>query len=83
MVKALCASRALSGSNVSFDASTVTETDAALDALPVFQLALALDWDAINGVYAESVADGDYLATDYICSKLTVLSWAGWTVSGS
>ena len=83
---------ALSGSNVSFDASTVTETDAALDALLSSQASEAsgltpLDWDAINGVYAESVADGDYLdSTDYIGAVNPDGSdpwWAGWTVSGS
>ena len=82
----------LSGSNVSFDASTVTETDAALDALLSSQAPEAaglepLDWDAINGAYPESVADGDYLdATDYIGAVNPDGSdpwWAGWTVSGS
>jgi len=82
----------LSGSNVSFDASTVTETDAALDALLSSQAPEAaglepLDWDAINGAYPESVADGDYLdATDYIGAVNPDGSdpwWAGWTIAGS
>ena len=82
----------LSGANVSFDASTVTETDAALDALLSSQAPEAsglapLDWSAINGAYPESVADGDYLdATDYIGAVNPDGSdpwWAGWTVSGS
>jgi len=82
----------LSGSNVSFDASTVVETDAALDALLSSQAPEAsglspLDWDAINGAYADSVADGDYLdSTDYIGAVNPDGSdpwWAGWTVSGS
>ena len=82
----------LSGANVSFDASTVTETDAALDALLSSQAPEAsglspLDWSAINGAYPESVADGDYLdATDYIGAVDPDGSdpwWAGWTVSGS
>jgi len=83
---------ALSGSNVSFDASTVVETDAALDALLSSQAPEAsglapLDWDAINGAFPESVADGSYLdATDYIGAVKPDGSdpwWAGWTVSGS
>jgi hypothetical protein len=82
----------LSGANVSFDASTVTETDAALDSLLSSQAPEAsglapLDWDAINGAYPESVADGDYLdSTDYIGAVNpdgTDPWWAGWTVSGS
>ena len=82
----------LSGANVSFDASTVTETDAALDSLLSSQAPEAsglapLDWDAINGAYSESVADGDYLdSTDYIGAVNPDGSdpwWAGWTVSGS
>ena len=82
----------LSDANVSFDASTVTETDAALDALLSSQAPEAsglapLDWSAINGAYPESVADGDYLdATDYIGAVNPDGSepwWAGWTVSGS
>ena len=79
------------GSNVSFDASTVIETDAALDALLRSRAPAAglepLDWDAINGAYPESVADGDYLdATDYIGAVNPGGSdprWADWTVSGS
>ena len=83
---------ALSGSNVSFDASTVVETDAALDALLSSQAPEAsglapLDWDAINGAFPESVADGSFLdATDYIGAVNpdgTDPWWAGWTVSGS
>ena len=83
---------ALSGSNVSFDASTVIEADAALDALLSSQAPEAsglapLDWDAIKGAFPESVADGSYLdATDYIGAVNpdgTDPWWAGWTVSGS
>lgn len=82
----------LSGANVNFDASTITETDAALDALLSAQAPEAsdlapLDWEAINGAYSESVADGDYLdSTDYIGAVNpdgTDPWWAGWTVSGS
>ena len=82
----------LSGSNVSFDTTTVVETDAALDALLSSQAPEAvgldpLDWDLINGAYAESVADGTYLdSTDYIGAVNPDGSdpwWAGWTVPGS
>ena len=82
----------LSGSNVAFDASTVVETDAALDALLSSQAPEAaglvpLDWDAINGIFPESVADGDYLdATDYMGAVNPDGSdawWAGWVVPGS
>jgi len=82
----------LSGSNASFDTTTVVETDAALDALLSSQAPEAvgldpLDWDAINGAYAESVADGTYLdSTDYIGAVNPDGSdpwWAGWTVPGS
>jgi hypothetical protein len=82
----------LSGFNVSFDTTTVVETDAALDALLSSQAPEAvgldpLDWDLINGAYPESVADGTYLdSTDYIGAVNpdgSDLWWAGWTVPGS
>jgi hypothetical protein len=82
----------LSGFNVSFDTTTVVETNAALDALLSSQAPEAigldpLDWDLINGAYPESVADGTYLdSTDYIGAvdpDGSDLWWAGWTVPGS
>ena len=82
----------LSSANVVFDATTVVEADADLDDILSSQAPEAsglapLDWDAINGAYPESVADGDYLdSTDYIGAVNPDGSdpwWAGWTISGS
>ena len=78
--------------NVVFDASSVIETDARLDGLlssqaPEASGLLPLDWDAINGAYPESVADGAYLdATDFIGAVNpdgTDPWWASWTITGS
>ena len=83
---------ALSSPNVVFDASSVIETDARLDGLlssqaPEASGLLPLDWDAINGAYPESVADGAYLdATDFIGAVNpdgTDPWWASWTITGS
>jgi len=82
----------LSSSNVSFDTTTVIETNAALDAFLSSQAPEAsglapLDWSVINGAYPESNADTSYLdATDYIGAVNPNGSdpwWAGWVVPGS
>ena len=82
----------LSGVNVNFDSTSVTTTDAALDALlsssaPEAAGLEPLDWNAINGAYPESLADGEFLdSTDYIGAVNpdgTDPWWAGWTVPGS
>lgn len=82
----------LSSSNVSFDTTTVIETNAALDAFlssqaPEASGLVPLDWSVINGAYPESNADTSYLdATDYIGAVNPNGSdpwWAGWVVPGS
>jgi len=82
----------LSGANVSFDASTVTETDALLDASlasksPQAVLTNAVDWLAFNSQYPESVADPEFFdATSYIGAVNpdgSDIWWADWTLSGT
>jgi len=82
----------LSSANVNFDATTVKVVPAALGSLyeslaPEAVLAAPLDWTAINGAFAESVTDTDYLdATDYIGAVDPDGSdpwWAGWVLPGT